>query len=404
MPGKLHFILMNTTTFFALGLLLGVSSTAPAQQTWRADTIQSRKLGARPIYVATPDGYEVGQDRYPILVLLDANDERMFQLWTAQAAYLEGSIPGFPLMLAVGIPNGADRIHDMTPPASGSSVKDFPRAGGANAFADFIIDEVLPRIRAKYRTLPSVILVGHSAGGLFALDVAARRPAVFNGIVATSPAIWFNDGTLVDVYADLLVKAAKRPRVFFASADEGDLAAACKRLAQLLGANPAMNGMFTYRFYPEATHRLTPMEVADGLRFIFDPVSFDRLPVSHLDFTKIDSVSLRQALRSSESEYGVAARTLGLPERLPERIINRLGYTLMNNKQPRLAITVFQQNVRTFPESVNVYDSLADGFLAAGDTAAAITQLRMAVTVAKRTGVSVPDETQQKLDALQNRN
>jgi uncharacterized protein len=394
---------MKKITLLWLGLLLGVSSVASAQQTSRADTIQSRKLGARAIYVTTPDGYATSKERYPILMLLDANDQEMFELWRAQATYLAGSIPGFPLMIAVGIPNGADRIHDMTPPASGTSVKDFPNAGGASAFADFIIDEVLPRIRARYRTLPSVILVGHSAGGLFAVDVAARRPTVFNGIVATSPAIWFNDGILVDIYADLLGRAPTRPRLFLASANEGDLAAACARLAQLLGANSALTDMFAYRLYPEATHQLTPMAVADGLRFIFDPVSFDRLAISHLDFTKIDSVSLGVALNASATRYAAAARKLGLPEGLPERMINRLGYTLMNNKQPRLAISVFQQNVRTFPESVNVYDSLADGFLAAGDTAAALGQLRAAVKVAKRTGVSVPEETQQKLNALEAR-
>jgi uncharacterized protein len=84
-------------------------------------------------------------------------------------------------MIAVGIPKRC-RSH--------------PRYDSA---ADFIIDELLPRIRAKYRTLPSVILIGHSAGGLFAIDVAARRPEAFNAIIATSPAIWFLDGTLVDV-------------------------------------------------------------------------------------------------------------------------------------------------------------------------------------------------------------
>ncbi len=73
------------------------------------------------------------------------------------------------------------------------------------------------------------------------------------------------------------------------------------------------------------------------------------------------------------------------------------------SKQPRLAISIFQPNVRTFPESVNVYDSLADGLLAAGDTAAALAELRMAVKVANRTGVSVPAETQQKLNALEAR-
>jgi hypothetical protein len=48
-----------------------------------------------------------------------------------------------------------------------------------------------------------------------------------------------------------------------------------------------------------------------------------------------------------------------------------------------------------------LYDSLADGLLAAGDTASALVQLRTAVQVARRAGVAVPEETQRKLDALE---
>ena len=39
-------------------------------------------------------------------------------------------------------------------------------------------------VRSKYRTLPATILVGHSFGGLFALEVAAKRPGAFAGIIA----------------------------------------------------------------------------------------------------------------------------------------------------------------------------------------------------------------------------
>jgi hypothetical protein len=45
------------------------------------------------------------------------------------------------------------------------------------------------------------------------------------------------------------------------------------------------------------------MTVGDGLRFIFDRLSLDHLAISHLDFTKIDSLSLSHALRSSDSAF-----------------------------------------------------------------------------------------------------
>ena len=394
------------TKLLSLGLLLGLPSVGLTQHRaefgWVTDTVDSRVLGPRPIYISTPEGYDDGVSQYPIVVLLDANDTRMLRLWIAQAAYLAGNSPGLPDVIAVGIPNGSDRIHDMTPPATGSSMEDFPNAGGADAFADFIIDEVLPHVRARYRTLPSVILTGHSAGGLFALDVAARRPSAFQGIIVTSPALWYNDGTLADIYADLLGQAPMHPRLFVANAaNEGELAAACERFAQLVAAKPSLDGAFAHRIYPDATHSLTPTSFDDGLRFIFDPVSTSHLAIERLDLAEIDSVALDDAIHSSDSTYAAAARSLGLSERLPERVLNGLGYDLLGYDKVALAIAVFQRNVQAYPQSANVYDSLGDGFLAAADTTSALTQFRKAVEVAHRTGVPVLAETQQKLDRLE---
>lgn len=391
---------------FFIGLVLGIRSVGLGQQSvgigWATDTIKSRALGQRTIYVATPEGYDEGTSRYPILVLLDANDHSMFQLWIAQSTYLADNSPGVPPVIAVGIPNGSDRIHDMTPPATGSSVKTFRTAGGAAAFADFIIDEVLPHVRARYRTLPSVILTGHSAAGLFAVDVAARRPGTFQGIIATDPSLQFNDGTLVDTYADLLGRSRTNPRLFVASRDgEGVLPQACKRFAEVLNANGSLSGTFSYRVYPGATHQLVPMSFGDGLQFIFDPVALKHLALEHLDFAKVDSVALNDALRSSDSTYATAARSLGLSEQLPEQILNSLGYDLLSQNKIGLAISVFRRNVRTYPQSPNVYDSLGDGFLAAADTASALTQFRAAAKMAHSIGVPVHPETQKKLEALE---
>src|SRR5262245_20805853 len=154
-----------TRNVLACGLLLAASSVAAAQtgpsERWATDTIHSRALGQRTIYVATPEGYRGGRSSYPVVVALDADDASQFRLWIAEAAYLADNSPGLPPVIMVGIVNGNDRVHDMTPPAAGSTVKDYKTAGGAEAFATFILDEVLPHVRARYRTLPSAILAGH---------------------------------------------------------------------------------------------------------------------------------------------------------------------------------------------------------------------------------------------------
>ena len=57
---------------------------------------------------------------------------------------------------------------------------------------------------------------------------------------------------------------------------------------------------------------------------------------------------------------------------LSESEINRLGYFFLFRSALSRAVEVFALNVRAFPRSANVYDSLGEAYLARGDTALAI--------------------------------
>ena len=69
--------------------MVGLSSPAVAQDTtvtlWTREIIKSGHLSEdRPIYVVTPDGYRTSRNRYPVLIILDANDApqiRSFARW-----------------------------------------------------------------------------------------------------------------------------------------------------------------------------------------------------------------------------------------------------------------------------------------------------------------------------------
>ena len=51
-----------------------------------------------------------------------------------------------------------------------------------------------------------------------------------------------------------------------------------------------------------------------------------------------------------------------------EREFNSLGYKLLREKEYQNAIDLFKMNVILYPESDNVYDSLADAYLRSGDS------------------------------------
>ncbi len=59
--------------------------------------------------------------------------------------------------------------------------------------------------------------------------------------------------------------------------------------------------------------------------------------------------------------YGRAAYDFG------ENSLNALGYALLGQGEVEAAIAIFRVNVEKFPESANVYDSLAEAYLTSGN-------------------------------------
>lgn len=62
-----------------------------------------------------------------------------------------------------------------------------------------------------------------------------------------------------------------------------------------------------------------------------------------------------------------------------EREFNSLGYKLLREKEYQNAIEVFKMNMVLYPESDNVYDSLADAYLRHGDSLQAFNNYKIAL-------------------------
>jgi tetratricopeptide (TPR) repeat protein len=60
-------------------------------------------------------------------------------------------------------------------------------------------------------------------------------------------------------------------------------------------------------------------------------------------------------------------------------VVNLLGYQQLQDGEPAAAIELFELNVELYPESANVYDSLADAYLAAGRPEIALLTARKAL-------------------------
>ncbi len=64
---------------------------------------------------------------------------------------------------------------------------------------------------------------------------------------------------------------------------------------------------------------------------------------------------------------------------IEEREVNSMGYNFLNEKDYDNAIAVFKMNTALYPESDNVYDSLADAYLRSGDSLQAFNNYKKAL-------------------------
>lgn len=152
---------------------------------------------------------------YPVLYALDGNAS--FGSLT-EAMRLQGRPPrGFQPSLIVSIGYDSDepivtnrRFYDYTEPTDHAVLptrpdgSPWPETGGADAFLDFIENELKPAIERRYpidRERQS--LFGHSLGGLFALHVLVAKPYAFHNYIAGSPSIWWNNHRLLERAARL---------------------------------------------------------------------------------------------------------------------------------------------------------------------------------------------------------
>ena len=63
-----------------------------------------------------------------------------------------------------------------------------------------------------------------------------------------------------------------------------------------------------------------------------------------------------------ENHYKKLSQRFGYEIKVPEATLNQIGYQLLNAKRFDEAISAFKKNTENYPNSANVYDSLAEAY------------------------------------------
>jgi predicted alpha/beta superfamily hydrolase len=219
-------------------------------------TIDSKILGeTRRINVYTSPGYAAHAEvRFPILYMPDGGMAEDFPHVTAtvQELVTAGAIRPF---LVVGIEN-TERRRDLTGTTEvAEDRKIAPRVGGSAAFRRFLREELMPQVRARYRTADETAIVGESLAGLFIVETFLLEPDLFDTYIAISPSLQWNHGALVQGAGERLnsLRGMKKT-LYLTSADEEDIVRNTGLLAQALRAKALPGLVWFYEPRPDQHH------------------------------------------------------------------------------------------------------------------------------------------------------
>ncbi|MDK1019822.1 MAG: alpha/beta hydrolase-fold protein [Actinomycetota bacterium] len=178
---------------------------------------------------------------FPVVYLIDANLAFEAVVGLARLMQLGGVVPEFAVV-GIGYPlegNYGDglgefferRARDLTSAideryeqfiAKAFGINGTVETGGSEQFLGFIADELVPLVEEQYRLDPDDrTLMGHSAGGHFALYALLHQPQNFKRYAIGSPSLGLGNGHLYDLEQELASKSGDLPvRLFLGIGSE----------------------------------------------------------------------------------------------------------------------------------------------------------------------------------------
>ncbi|MEP4531907.1 MAG: alpha/beta hydrolase-fold protein [Cyclobacteriaceae bacterium] len=351
------------------------------------DTLYSEILKeSRKFYVQVPSSYNPDKNqKYPVTFILDG--EIFLPTVNDAQNYYSGGFT--PEMVLVGIANDKNRIRDLTT-STITTKYGMPfneKNGKADNFRKFIEKELIPFIERKYPVTNYRTLIGHSYGGLFTISTLLNQPDLFANYLAIDPSLDWDNQKLLKEAQDVFANQNYTNKALFVSLggqlhmqnseitidnvmqDTTDYTL-CPRsnitFSNLVKEN-AKNGLsFDWKFYPRDIHGTIPFpSIMDGLISLFewyqmentDKInSFDTPKEELFSIIKYREKKLKEHFGYNEPPY-------------PEELLAMSGHMNMDMQQAEKAKMYFELAIEYYPESTNVYDSMADYYEGQSDFA-----------------------------------
>jgi uncharacterized protein len=326
----------------------------------------------RRFLVYTPPSYSdttYSPRRYPVLYLLDGDAH--FHSVTGLLQILGTGVNAtyvLPEMIVVAIPN-TNRMRDMTPTktdkdGNGKPNPGFAASGGMGNFLTFIKSELIPKIEQTYRTEPYRVFVGHSLGGITAIQALYTMPETFNAYVAIDPSLWWDNRVLLKQAREKFSKPGLAGKALYVAQANtiapGDttLNVHYNSIVQFNGILESFNNSgvrYAYKYYPNDSHGSVPMIAEyDALRFIFDSYN--------------TSLALAMEQPSYVTEHFEAvSKSFGYRVNPPEQMVALLA-SVAFGRDSTAGLRLLELNTRLYPNSSAAHTALGDYYLAKKDS------------------------------------
>lgn len=299
----------------------------------------------RRVIVSLPQHYGQSKRSYPVLFLLDGDEQFLHVAGTLQ--FLASTwIERMPEMILVAIAN-TDRSRDFLP-ATAKPEREGVHA--ADKFLAFIADELIPWTNANYRAAPYRVLAGHSDGGLFTSFVLANRPETFQAYFAMSPAL--NGDATVTAKLETTLRGLKQPPPLFLSWSGTDfgIRSATEALIARLQAKP-VKGRWTHREYPQDTHASTiHRAIYDGLEWLFEGWSMSN---------PMDTGAFEPTVAQIDAHYADLSKRFGVTVTPPPSVMHRAAQALWKKKDVDGALAVWRRSATDYPYLPETHAQLA---------------------------------------------
>jgi predicted alpha/beta superfamily hydrolase len=276
----------------------------------------------RKLKIFLPIEYELEPNmKFPVIYLLDAQNESLFNLTKSTIDYLIGSYELQPSIL-VGIISEDREFEFLSENENEETSNRYKKVGGSINLMNSLKNEVFPYIDKNYRVKPSRIGIGHSLGGTFLTETLINNPTLFNGLILISPNYAYDNEQIIQ-YIDKI------------------------------STNIKSNDNYVYSISGSI----------GALENEFNPVT-----------KKIDSLFKLKKLKSTQWSYreinnynhgtilleGIQKGLIHYSNNFDLSKINNNGYEQLSVNNYEKAFEIFQRGIDLFPNDSNIYDSFAE--------------------------------------------